>query len=71
MIVAATGVAWLGALTGKEPVSKQSAVVVSSAGAKCGTLSVTKSGHLLLSVGGTAEAVPGDARVTLVDSCPS
>ncbi len=68
LIVTATGIAWLSALTGTQPA--QSAIVVDHSSAVCGTLSLSPTGSLMLIVNGTPRAIPGDAHLTLVDSCP-
>lgn len=68
LIVAATGTAWAAALTGPDDPS-QSAIVVSSTGAECGTLLGTN-GTLHLEVTTGPKPVPADATITLVGSCP-
>lgn len=71
LIVAAAGVAWLTALTRPVKAAVRSAIVVTGGAAKCGILTVSKTGGLIVTVSGTPEQVPGGAQVTLVDSCPT
>lgn len=70
LIVGATGIAWLAALTGNHAAAKQSAIVVDHSSAVCGTLPTSTAGAIRLIVDGTPRPIPGDAQVTLVDSCP-
>jgi hypothetical protein len=68
LIVLATAIAWMTALTGDEP-SSQSAIVVMPGGAVCGTLQ-THDGALSVKAGSMTSRVPERALVTLTDSCP-
>lgn len=69
LLTVATGIAWLAALTGEPATKAQSALVVAASGAQCGKLS-SAAGTLVLTVAKEPHPIPGDARVTLVDSCP-
>lgn len=68
LMVTATSVAWATALTETKD-SSQSAIVVSTAGGECGTLSQTN-GSLSLKVGSATKPIAPDSVVTLVDACP-
>lgn len=73
IIVAATGVAWLTAITKAEPAKTQPVIILSPIGAACGSVSTAESGELLLTVPGassTPAPLPENARIKLVDSCP-
>lgn len=69
LMLAATGTAWLTALTSEAEETGQSVLVTSSAGTQCGTLS-REEGAVVLQVGEAAEPIPTGATVTPVDSCP-
>jgi hypothetical protein len=69
LIILATGIAWMTALTGDEQAATQEAVVVTSQGASCGTLT-GEGGALSLEVDSTPQPVAGGANLTLVDDCP-
>jgi hypothetical protein len=69
LITLATGVAWMSALTGDEEPKGQDAVVVSSAGATCGTLT-NLDGSLGVHVADEDRPIGESAAITLVDSCP-
>lgn len=69
LIIAATAVAWLTALTGNPPAKTQSAITTSSRGAVCGTLT-TENGRLAVITGTTTTGLTGPTAVTLVDNCP-
>lgn len=71
LLILATGVAWLTVLApAKKPSVGQNVLIQTSAGAQCGTL--TRSGQQVeLTAGaGSPAPIPGDAKITLVDSCP-
>ena len=65
-VVVATGVAWGAALTRDK---SQSAIVLKSGGAVCGTLH-TQDGNLNVKAGKKTTRVPKGATVTLIGSCP-
>jgi hypothetical protein len=69
LIIFATGIAWMTALTGDEKLGGQDAIVVTSGGVKCGTL--THEGDALkIKVGDNPEDIKPGTQITLVDSCP-
>jgi hypothetical protein len=68
LVVLATAIAWAAALTGDKP-SSQSAIVVMSGGAICGTLD-TQDSRLTVKSGTTTSQIPENALVTLIASCP-
>jgi hypothetical protein len=70
LILLATGIAWMTALTGEENVATQEAIVVTTAGALCGTLT-DADGSLALKIGdGDPEPIAEGAAITLVEECP-
>jgi hypothetical protein len=69
LITLATGIAWMSALTGDEPASGQDAIVATSAGAICGTLT-DADGSLGLQIGDELKPIGTSAAITLVDDCP-
>ncbi len=69
-IFTAAGVAWLKPLTAEDKPAGQSAVVVDSTGARCGSLTVASDGTATLKVGTVSQAIAAGSQVTLVDSCP-
>lgn len=68
LIVVATGIAWMKALT-KPPSSEQDAIVSFASGAVCGALTTHDDGVVSVTVNGTERPVTG-ARITLVSGCP-
>jgi hypothetical protein len=69
LIILATGIAWMTALTKDKKTTSQDAIVTTSAGLKCGTLA--KEGDALkLKAGSSFYDIKLGAPVTLVDSCP-
>jgi hypothetical protein len=70
LILFATGIAWMTALTGDDAPATQKALVSAPRGLACGTL-VDEGGFLALKIGdGEAQRIEGGAAITLVDSCP-
>jgi hypothetical protein len=71
LVVIATGIAWLTALTGPETVSPQQAITESVDGPVCGVLT-SDAGQLEVMVPGSAQSteLARGAQVTLVDFCP-
>jgi len=67
LIIVATGIAWMKALT-KPSSSEQDAIVSFVSGAVCGPLT-THNGIVSITVNGSERAVR-NARITLVSSCP-
>ena len=69
LIILATGIAWMTALTKDDKAGGQDAIVETRAGVKCGTL--TREGDALkVRVGSISHDIAPGAQVTLVDSCP-
>lgn len=70
MILLATGILWMTALTGEEEPATQEVIVVTTGGASCGTLTKA-AGALALKVGNDEpEPVGAGATITLVEGCP-
>lgn len=70
LILLATGIAWMTALTGEEEPASQEAIVVTRERATCGTLT-SEGGSLVLEIGdGEPEPVGAGAAITLVENCP-
>jgi hypothetical protein len=68
LLVLATGISWLAALTGGED-GGQNAIVAKQSGATCGTLT-NHGGVLALKVGDKIQPISESADITPVDSCP-
>jgi hypothetical protein len=69
LLLGATGVSWLAALTGGSVDKSRSAIVIGTTGARCGVLTGS-AGELALVVNKHSQSIPADAQLTLVDSCP-
>jgi hypothetical protein len=69
LIIVATGIAWMTALTKNDKAVGQNAIVVAAGGATCGTLE-SHGGSLSLKTNDRSNPIPQDARITLVDACP-
>ena len=67
LMIIATGIAWMTALT--KPASGQDAIVAFSGGAQCGVLA-THDGVLTITVGGSTRTIAPNAEITLVGNCP-